>query len=325
MRATLTEQNCMALKYLKWHKPLTSHPDFISAFKDAPKYRNVDALTQKHPCLSFLGVHEEINEETRLFLQGIYDKWGDISDMSEGRIDIVSKPFLDGLNMSFKSLFTDSIIDEIQGQRFSGTTFIPDGCGGHTCYIYDFVFDYKNSGGIGLGKETNYFIVLGRCDDVFMSAGRGADNKFYIYVSKEAVAEHLQQTGKKSVDTQDEFNQSCKDVALHSVMSMVAYHIFKRYANVEVKNARMLDKKDQDQPIVKTTITDVNYIDCSWFTTIVRSEGFKVRGHFRLQPYKNEEHEWDKKLIYISPFEKHGYTRRAKKLLDMPQENSKTI
>ena len=53
------------------------------------------------------------------------------------------------------------------------------------------------------------------------------------------------------------------------------------------------------------------YIDCSWFREIVRREGFMVRGHFRLQPYKKNG-EWTKKLIYIEPFQKHGYTRRAK-------------
>lgn len=31
---------------------------------------------------------------------------------------------------------------------------------------------------------------------------------------------------------------------------------------------------------------DVKIMDSTWFTTICRNEGFKVRGHFRLQPKK---------------------------------------
>jgi hypothetical protein len=51
-------------------------------------------------------------------------------------------------------------------------------------------------------------------------------------------------------------------------------------------------------------------LDSTWFTTIVRSEGFKVGGHFRMQPFgKNLS---DRKLIWISPFDKNGYTRKAK-------------
>ena len=40
-----------------------------------------------------------------------------------------------------------------------------------------------------------------------------------------------------------------------------------------------------------------------------------VRGHFRLQPYKDGH-----RLIYIEPFQKHGYTRRAKKLIQEDQQ-----
>lgn len=50
--------------------------------------------------------------------------------------------------------------------------------------------------------------------------------------------------------------------------------------------------------------------DCRWFTTIIRNEGFEVRGHFRLQP-KKENGEWTRELIYINPYQKKGYHRTA--------------
>ena len=55
----------------------------------------------------------------------------------------------------------------------------------------------------------------------------------------------------------------------------------------------------------------IKYIDSRWLREIIRTEGFKVRGHFRLQPMKDEDGEWTRKLIYINEFEKHGYHRRA--------------
>lgn len=60
---------------------------------------------------------------------------------------------------------------------------------------------------------------------------------------------------------------------------------------------------------VNNSRKNITVIDSLWFTTLVRSGAFNVRGHFRLQPYKDR-----KELIWINEFEKKGYTRNAKKL-----------
>lgn len=59
----------------------------------------------------------------------------------------------------------------------------------------------------------------------------------------------------------------------------------------------------------KLTIT---VMDSKWFTTLVKSDAFKVRGHFRFQPHGDGMK--DRKLIWISDFEKTGYTAPARKL-----------
>lgn len=59
--------------------------------------------------------------------------------------------------------------------------------------------------------------------------------------------------------------------------------------------------------------SDKNFtiVDSTWNKVIVRSDGFGVSGHFRLQPFgANRE---DRKLIYISEYLKNGYVRGAKK------------
>lgn len=94
----------------------------------------------------------------------------------------------------------------------------------------------------------------------------------------------------------------------------ILFHLFKRYAEVEVVDAKMgkkVDIPDSKEKLLWEFDMPATYVDCSWFREIVRKEGFMVRGHFRLQPYKKGG-EWTKKLIYIEPFQKHGYTRRAK-------------
>lgn len=52
----------------------------------------------------------------------------------------------------------------------------------------------------------------------------------------------------------------------------------------------------------------VTVVTSKWNVTSIRTEGFDVSGHFRLQPTINGP-----KIIFIQPFRKHGYVRRAKK------------
>ena len=98
-----------------------------------------------------------------------------------------------------------------------------------------------------------------------------------------------------------------------------SFLIFKKYAKVEIeqgKCGKTIHSKILKEKLRNNLPFDVNIMDSTWFTTICRNEGFKVRGHFRLQPKKNDKGEWIKELIYINEFEKHGYHRQAKILND---------
>lgn len=57
--------------------------------------------------------------------------------------------------------------------------------------------------------------------------------------------------------------------------------------------------------------SDVTILDCKWFTELIRTTPFTVNGFFRWQPcgVKNTK----RKLIWIEPFEKKGYHRKATK------------
>lgn len=58
------------------------------------------------------------------------------------------------------------------------------------------------------------------------------------------------------------------------------------------------------------TAFPVIIVDSTWNQYIVRTEGFGVSGHFRLQRYGKGN--MDLKLIWIKPFEKNGYVRLPK-------------
>lgn len=109
--------------------------------------------------------------------------------------------------------------------------------------------------------------------------------------------------------------------------SCVAYYyllmMLKKYGQVDIetvtRNGKIRSSVLNDKAINETGI-DVKVLDSRWFTTICRDEGFLVSGHFRLQPCKDEQGEWTRKLIYINPYAKHGYHRLAP-IVNIDNEN----
>ena len=91
----------------------------------------------------------------------------------------------------------------------------------------------------------------------------------------------------------------------------VLFELFKRYAEVQIKvlapkiNAELFRCKYYNE-----TDHSIEIMDSTWFTELIISESFNVRGHFRLQPYGTGLKE--RKLVWITDFKKKGYTRKAK-------------
>lgn len=57
--------------------------------------------------------------------------------------------------------------------------------------------------------------------------------------------------------------------------------------------------------------TNITIINSRWNVSSVKSEGFAVAGHFRLQPFG--EGRTERRIQWIDPFEKTGYNRKATK------------
>ncbi len=102
------------------------------------------------------------------------------------------------------------------------------------------------------------------------------------------------------------------------LLSIENYILFCHFADVDVKIVarpgsrearRQADDKDF---VVNDTHCNVRRLTANYYTTICRDESFPVRGHFRMQPFGVGRAE--RKLIYISPFVKNGYHRRAELL-----------
>lgn len=117
----------------------------------------------------------------------------------------------------------------------------------------------------------------------------------------------------------DELYEKRIEQCSNNMFYLLDVSLFLKYADVEVINIYGNQRKtlpDKSDVFENKSGVRVQYIDSRWVREIIRTEGFKVRGHFRLQPIKDEDGEWTRKLIYIKEFEKHGYHRRALKTLE---------
>jgi len=100
---------------------------------------------------------------------------------------------------------------------------------------------------------------------------------------------------------------------LHSYGTWIAFtELFLQYAEIEQKTLPPSRQIWDGLNCLynNKTKSEITIVDSTWFTTLVKSDGFKVRGHFRLQPCG--EGNKSRKLIWVSDFEKEGYTRKAK-------------
>lgn len=88
---------------------------------------------------------------------------------------------------------------------------------------------------------------------------------------------------------------------------------FVELGDIEVQileSGTVKNKSKQLANMYNGTNKTIFVVDSSWNKIIIRTDGFAVRGHFRLQSCG--EGKKDRKLIWIDAFEKHGYKRRPK-------------
>lgn len=79
---------------------------------------------------------------------------------------------------------------------------------------------------------------------------------------------------------------------------------------LELKAGRNNGGEKNKNKITNTAPNTVYVVDSTWNLIVIRTDGFAVRGHFRLQPCGASNA--DRKMIWIGAFEKHGYKRSPK-------------
>lgn len=101
------------------------------------------------------------------------------------------------------------------------------------------------------------------------------------------------------------FNNGCKDSDF--VVQILAYLYFGEITT-KTLNPKEKTKINSFKAFLNNSKFPVTYVDSLWKQRICVN-GFKVRGHFRMQPFG--EARIKRKLIWIEEFSKEGYNRKA--------------
>lgn len=211
------------------------------------------------------------------------------SDNFSNNVQYITKPFYEAFVKSERKLKEVVLKTEVDE---SGTLIFqwPN----HTQTMF-----YKiKSGGDGTATPIEAFIVM------FTKTPK--NDSFGL-----DLAVYLDKEGKEFMElVWKGFEEQGRDMAWW-IAHLMLLKTFMKYVEVESKvvNAK---RKDHHVGVKYVNETDikVEVLDSTYFTTISRTEGFGVNGHFRFQPYG--EGMKQRRLQWISAFQKHGYTRTAK-------------
>lgn len=97
----------------------------------------------------------------------------------------------------------------------------------------------------------------------------------------------------------------------NDTIPLLALYYFAEIEDKYVQHGKVPRALVAGEKFVNETTVPIQVIGCNWFTNIIRTAGFGVKGHFRNQACGIGLSE--RKLIWVSDFQKKGYTRVAQK------------
>lgn len=320
------ENNLPILKFLRWRKPLREHPEFLKYKKTMSGYGYADALDHVATPLLWPKEYDRVDPYGILHAQdavyGLSRVWPEFAEAASGKIEAISKTFATAMENSYDAFLKAELFKELENQDLQGTLIFPDG----KVICYDFIIQSPEEApsGVAYAVEGNaIYLDEGKSlicdafedyDEEQRPLGTSSWHDFVNMEYKEPIPEKKEGSLADLLHLDEAFYKISNDDEVNkTVMGMfdcvLVFHLFKKYAPIEELVSVHARRERADVPQIKSS-QNIDFLDCSWYTTIVRNQGFNVRGHFRLQPCGVGKK--DKKLIYIHEFQKHGYVRRAR-------------
>lgn len=300
----VSEKDFLILRYLKWNRQLFLHPDY-----QKNRNRRVDAVIKGRgtACLK-----NYLEDEGRMDLLKVYrnlnDDWPRLAPAFGFRVELVSRAFIEAVEQA-RDAFANNLEvcrEYLKGKTFDGTLLIP-----HLNSSVSFHYRFNET---GTAFDEQDVLQIGDSDCIVLYRGDGmvfATNTIHLADARTGETAPIEEANKLDgtlgyLDNLDSL--------------LINYICFKRFANVTEKivaqsgtrQARSL-KPDDD---INESSVSVRRMDATYYTTIVRTEGYPRRGFFRMQRYK-ENREWVHRLKWIDATYVSGYTRKASKLTNI--------
>jgi hypothetical protein len=219
------------------------------------------------------------------------------------KVNYISKSFQDAITKSFSSLIRDEVWDDIGAEHGTILNMLTP-MGEITCC-------YSINSGIVKGHHIKTIMYFYK--DMWLGLSV-QDTEAMHCVFSNSVKVFFDDFFKKLGQT---FNERDLINEIDNVLyTFLISHInFIKYAEVQTDylppNNRI---KSINCKYINDTNSMIRLLTSKWFTTLVQSEAFNVRGHFRLQPVG--EGRKDRKLIWVNDFQKNGYTSKAQILTE---------
>ena len=327
------------LKYLKWNKKLLEHPEFIKAKKSVIKQKTDNYksfLNKSYPFLTPKKGPDDIMSLSKILdaITGISRIWPWFAEAASSKVEAISQTFATAMQNSYDAFLKAELFAELENQDLQGTLILPD----KKVICYDFIIFSPQEGQNGptytlkgniICLEEGEHLLYDFFEDVYIDGELEGTQSWHDFDTYE----HMSQKEKKfneegpikgsigEIMKNNGIEFKVSEETSPNVMKMsdliLIFHLFKKYAPIELI---VSEKERKERNVTKIeSRSKIDYLDCSWYTTIVRTEGFSVRGHFRLQPCGPNRQ--DKKLIYIHEYQKHGYVKRARLIIN--QETDK--
>jgi hypothetical protein len=256
-------------------------------------YSNYPILEKLHKCsLGIVPLYDKDKNYFDIFGESFVNNWKFYCKDFQYEINIISNSFYQSTLKAEKSLvdlWGDIVLNDSADFDIKG------------CYVID-DFVYMISYEVKKGSQDNELFLY-----IFHKSGSPVamfndSSKYKVYQNGWISSFFSVKNDAIEIQTW----------LMGKVREIVILKMFKSYAQVETKIIAPNSKiKDIDCKYVNDTKLKLTYLDSKWFTNLVKSDGFNVRGHFRLQPKKHNG-KWTKELIWISEFQKSGYTAKAR-------------
>lgn len=238
----------------------------------------------------FKGAEAEQENIRRSF----HEIWPVYRKMFASNINYISDSFMQAADFALPKIRQNIDKFPLEEKEYKGVFFIGKIS---ICYRFDLLYEKDNTASF---KKCCFFVFR---NEGAISIMWKKDNEGYGFHYE--TEDHKYFTGTNAIEK----------ITKNWIWITWMWLVFKKYAHVETKFLQAGKKtKDITCKYVNDSKSNITMLDSKWFTTLVKSDGFKVRGHFHLYWYKDESGAKYQKLQWVNTYDKEGYTAPAKKI-----------